>query len=115
MSNRKANHSNRYVAYRENTHPRGAVTALLLGVLSLLLLLGLAVWSTTAGESLQLLTGALGLTAFLLGGSGLVIGLRSFGEMSRSYALSRFSTIFCAIVSAAWFLLICSGIAQILT
>ncbi len=101
-----------YAAYRETRHSRRGIIAFVLGMISLcLLLILIGIGMATRGGA-GLYAGGLGLSAFLMGAAGLVIGLRSFQDRCKSYIFSKIGTVLSSLLTAAWFLLICVGIGM---
>ena len=55
----------------------------------------------------------MGFTAFAAAFYGLVTGLESFHQPSKSYFFSKLGTLLCGFMVAVWFLIFCLGLAGI--
>ena len=84
-----------------------------LGGVSLLIFLLLAgICAALAGGAGEW-SGSVGFTAFAAAFYGLVTGLESFHQPSKSYFFSKLGTLLCGFMVAVWFLIFCLGLAGI--
>jgi len=113
MARRKEIYSYIYT-YRETRHSKRGIAALILGLVSFGVLAALTALVIMALEVLPEWVGAAGFTGFAFAFFGMIQGLMSFHDNCKSYFFSRVGTICCAVMVAAWFMIFCVGLAQIL-
>ena len=109
---RKKDRYRAYV-YEETAHSGKGILAAVLGGVSLLIFLLLAgICAALAGGAGEW-RGSVGFTAFAAAFYGLVTGLESFHQPSKSYFFSKLGTLLCGFMVAVWFLIFCLGLAGI--
>lgn len=99
------------ILYREEKYSRRALRACILGGISLLIFLIEAGISLALEGTVGAVAGAFGISAFLLSFAGMVLGLKSFHDLCRSFLLCKVGTLLCGIMVAIWFLVFCAGIS----
>jgi len=104
---------NRYnlYSYDERRYSGRGLAALLIGLASSVVLAVLAMAGILTDGQVAPVGGAVGLSAFLFTILGVNLGLKSFREPCRSYLVSKIGTVYCGLMTAAWFLLYCIGAA----
>ena len=113
MARQKEIHSYIYT-YKETRHSRRGITALILGLVSLVILAVLTAAAMTMPDGVPDWVGAAGFTGFAVAFFGMVQGLMSFHDNCRSYLFSRIGTIASAVMVGGWFLIFCVGMARML-
>ena len=96
---------------KEYDYSPDGVVAAVLGGISALVFVVLAVTSMLLKGKAGLWAGSLGITAFFLAFVGMVRGLRSFRDQCRSYRISKIGTLLSGIFVAVWFLIFCVGLS----
>ena len=107
---RKKDRYRAYV-YEETAHSGKGILAAVLGGVSLLIFLLLAgICAALAGGAGEW-SGSVGFTAFAAAFYGLVTGLESFHQPSKSYFFSKLGTLLCALVNG-WLIGRCSALLE---
>ena len=96
--------------FKENRYSFRALSAMVLGCLSALLFVAMAAVSAALGGKTGMWAGALGTSALAAAAAGVILGLGSFRDRQRSFALCKAGTIISGIMTAAWFLVFCAGV-----
>ena len=99
-------------SYKETKYSRRGIASVIFGFLSLFIFIILLVISMVIPSVSGDWIGALGFTAFVMGVIGMIEGLASMQDSVKSYMPSKFGTVFSALMTAAWFLIFCFGLAS---
>ena len=99
-------------AIREYHHSPDGILATILGSVSVLVFIVLAVLCMHFHGEAGMWAGSIGITAFVLAFIGMVRGLRSFQDHCSTYRLSKIGTLMSGVMVAVWFLTYCVGLSS---
>jgi len=98
-------------SFKEKKHSKKGILSTILGGISLLIFLVLAIVSASSRGNAGIYAGTIGLSAMLLSICGLIIGLISFAEEDKIYLYSKIGSVLSGVIMVGWIALILLGLS----
>lgn len=99
-------------SFEEKKYSANGIASAVLSVLSILLLAGLLGIAFLLKGRASSWIGAMGFTGIVMAFLGLRYGFAGFHDECKSYFCCKLGTILCTVAIAAWFFIVCIGLAR---